>query len=271
MLDVTFAVAVNDRAVLDQCLRRSPDLAGGGFPVIECEGYASASAALNHALDNSTSRYVVCVHQDVYIPAGWVGKLTANIAALADRGTQWAMLGVFGLDREGAEVGRVWSSDVMKEYGSDCDAPRAAVSLDECLLVLDRASGLRFDPDLPHFHLYAADMILQGHAIGRESFAICAPVVHHSVPVKTLRGGYTLAYRYMQRKWKRKLPWPTLIVPLTSGGWALLRGELRRTRARLSRRFVKRQDAVAQSRGQLDPQRLAQLAGYEPAARPCAT
>lgn len=268
MFDVTFAVAVNDRVVLDQCLRRSPDLEGDRYPLIECEGYASASAALNHALDNSSSRYIVFVHQDVYIPAGWIDKLAENIAALADRGTDWAMLGIFGLDREGTEIGQVWSTDVMKEYGSACDGPQSAVSLDECLLVLDRTSGLRFDPNLPHFHLYAADMILQGHEIGRESFAICAPVVHHSVPVKTLRGGYALAYRYMQRKWRRKLPWPTLIVPLTTSGWALLRGELRRTSARLSRRFGKRQTAVSNSRGDLDPMRLAQLAGYEAPRNP---
>ena len=84
--------------------------------------------------------------------------------------------------------------------------------------------GLRFDPDLPAFHLYATDIILQAAARGLRSYAIDAPVVHNSRRnPQPLDRGYRDAYRYMRRKWRDRLPLRTCVVDVTRSGWPMWR------------------------------------------------
>lgn len=260
---IGFVAAVNDRDLLRRCLLSSPDLASTSYPVSLQEGFKSAALALNKGISELDCEYVVCVHQDVYLPSGWVDALTSNIESLSHQSKRWAVLGVIGLDAGGAVVGQTFSTDVMTMYGQSVQGPTEVTALDECVLVINRREIQGLDPGLPHFHLYAADLILTAREHGKSAFVIDAPVLHHSVPVRTLRGGYTLAYRYMQRKWAHRLPWPTLIAPLIGGNGALLAGEYRLYKARLKRFIQKLTGNSLRNRDHLNPVELARTIGIE--------
>ena len=211
---VTIAAAVNDRAVLDACLRHSPDFAADPSVIRVYEGFASAASAYNRALDEAPSDIVVLVHQDVYLPAGFLTALDHRLSALAAVDPSWAVAGVIGVDTADNVVGETWSSGLQRLVGEKVGQPTPVVSLDEVLLVVRRSAGVRFDEQMPGFHLYAADLVLAAARAGRGSYVIDLPIIHHSRPVVRLDAGYRRAYRFMQRKWRASLPISNLVCPI---------------------------------------------------------
>jgi GT2 family glycosyltransferase len=250
---VGIVAAVNDETVLSENLKRSPSIAQGDVPLLELRHQPSASRAYNAGLDASSHDIVVFAHQDVYLPASWLDTLLAAIAALERRQPRWDVIGLVGVTATGKAVGRVWSSGIGRELGEAFADPIEAVSIDEMVIVLRRASGLRFDEKLPGFHLYATDLCLTARAAGAAVHVVHAPAVHNSVPVRTLRGAYLDAYRYLKKKWAPLLPIRTPIAPITRHEIGFWRAEWRRfrTRIRNSRRPPQRRDArlVAQTLG----------------------
>lgn len=220
--EVTVAAAVNDRSVLEGCLKRSPDLARDPGAVRIYEGFASAALAYNKALDDAGSDIIVLAHQDVYLPAGFLARLRKGLAQLAALDPDWAVAGVIGLDGKGAVVGETWSSGLRRLVGEKVASPTPVVSMDEVLLVVRRSAGVRFDDELPGFHLYAADFVLAARRRGRGCYVLDLPIIHHSRPVVRLDRGYRRAYRYMQRKWAGSLPIPNLVCPITRSSLPLL-------------------------------------------------
>lgn len=224
--DFCVAAAVNDREILAACLARSPDISSGRLELKTYEGYSSAATALNAGLDNSTAPFVIFAHQDVYLPGPWLESLIHQIKQIERVHENWGVLGLFGRRTTGEWVGRVWSSGLGREAGEGGFAPAEAATLDELLLVVRRASGLRFDEGLPGFHLYGTDIVTEGHVRGVPAFVVDAPVVHNSRPVKTLKGAYAQAYRYMQKKWRKRLPVLTLICDIEPHPVTLWRAQL---------------------------------------------
>lgn len=225
--------AVNNREILHACLERSPDIASGRVSLSIYEDFPSAAKALNTGLDNSVAPIVIFAHQDVYLPARWLDRLSLQIRQIEQRTPDWSAIGLFGRMINGEHVGRVWSSGMGRELGAGGFAPAEAVTLDELVIILRRASGLRFDEALPGFHLYGTDIVLEGNARGQKAFVVDAPVVHNSKPVRTLRGAYANAYRFMQKKWWSTLPKRTLICDITRGPMTLWRAQFGRYRVRL--------------------------------------
>jgi hypothetical protein len=249
--------AVNRDDVFSANLLSSPDVISGALRLIEKRGHASAGAAYNSGLERAReARVVAFIHQDVYLPAGWVDRVTASIAGLQE---SWAVAGVWGVRSDGQFAGRVWCSGGGREHVGITGTNEVA-SLDEIVLLLNTRHGLRFDPDLPGFHLYATDLILQARQKGLKSFCIDAPVVHNSRRnPQPLDWGYWAAYRYMQHKWAGQLPLKTCVVDVTRFGlpmyrqWA--RNEIRIMRGRITA-APPAPDSVA----------IARRLGYEPAA-----
>jgi hypothetical protein len=230
---VEFAAAVNSHEVLETCLKRSPDVVAGARLRIY-EGYPSASAAYNQALADSTAERLVLLHQDVYLPKGFLDRLNARLDELDRLDPDWAVAGVVGMDEAGAAYGRVWSSGLGRLTGADGGLPAPVDTMDEVLLVVRRASGIGFDPDLPSYHLYATDIVQIAKARGLKSYVIDAKIIHHSRPTLNLGDkGYRRAYRHMQRKWREVLPLPSLICPVEKTSFRLWARDLRmRIRAR---------------------------------------
>lgn len=210
------------------------------------------SQAYNGAIDRCDAPIILFAHQDVYLPAGWLDRAIEALSKLTSSHPDWAIAGPYGVMADGRHVGRVWDATIGRELGGAEFAPAPVGSLDELLLILRRTSGVRFDPQLPDFHLYGTDIVQTALQQGRGAYAVELPVVHNNRPVATLRGGYARAYADARRKWWAQLPIWTSICALSRWPFALWRAQWRR------RRISQRPDALL-----ADAQELARRAGYE--------
>ena len=216
MIDVV--AAVNDERVLGENLLRSPMMSRPDVRFHARRGFGSASVAYSDALTECDADLVVFAHQDVYLPAGWEEQLRAQIAVLEATDPRWAVLGVWGVKADGGHVGCVWSSGLQRVLGASFDRPVPVVSIDEVLIVLRRSSGLSFDPKVPGYHLYAADLVQSALQAGFGCHVVCAPVIHNSRPAPCLGADYFDAYRYLATKWRDHLPLPNPNLPLLPPG-----------------------------------------------------
>lgn len=178
--------------------RRQPD------EVLLYEGMGSAAEGLNRGMREASNDLVVLVHQDVYLPSWWPAQL-ASQWALADRAGQVAVAGAFGVRyREGGRehVGLVVDRDHLLAH--DAELPATVDGLDEMLIVIPRATPLRFDPSLG-WHLYGTDIALQANARGLRVAVLDLPCHHNS-----LLGGVNESYGHSEsvlaRKWPEELP-----------------------------------------------------------------
>jgi hypothetical protein len=205
--DITVVAAVNDDRVLGCNLLRSPDLVmPSGRQLLFQRGFRSASQAYNAAFDEAEHDLVVFVHQDVFLPAGWFDMLTSAVDWLDANACRWGVLGSFGSARQvHGGVGRVFTTG-MGVHGNSIEVPAPVETLDEIVLVLRKSSPLRFDPSLPHFHLYGSDICLESRRLGLDAYAIPAPCVHNTNQVLQLPREFYACYRHLKRKWPRELP-----------------------------------------------------------------
>lgn len=60
---------------------------------------------------------------------------------------------------DGRNAGLVWSNGLGREVRGVCEMPAQAISFDEVVLILRKDSGIRFDEQLPGFHLYGTDIV----------------------------------------------------------------------------------------------------------------
>lgn len=213
MLEWYCIAAVNDDDILAGNLALSPAIAQNPARLITLRDQPSASRAYNEGLKMAEARIYILVHQDVYLPSGWEDRLQHQISWLDEHDPSWAVAGIYGVGVDGRHAGRVWSSGIGKELGVPLVAPVQVQSLDELLIVLKGSCGLRFDNQLPSFHLYGTDIVQSAISAGHSAYVIDAPVVHNSRSVRTLKGGYMEAYNYMRLKWRARLP---IITPVTS-------------------------------------------------------
>jgi hypothetical protein len=235
-------VAVNNEDTLAKNLLRSPLLSNAGVSLQLQKGYRSASVAYNSALSQCKNDFVIFAHQDVYIPAEWEKAVVRNISSLDAVDPDWAVLGVYGVMSSGAQIGYVWSSGLDQMFGNRFDHPVPVESLDELLIILKRSSGVTFDDQLPGYHLYGTDLVQIARSRNRTAYAICAPVVHNSLPSLYLRNDYFDAYKYVARKWKANLPIVTCVAPIVRSPISYLRIRLKHKANEWRYRNVNRQE-----------------------------
>src|SRR6266478_20965 len=97
-MDWSVISATNNEDVLKSCLLNSPDI-GEASEVILQRGYSSAAAAYNSAIDRAQSDILVFVHQDVYLPHGWLASLHRALDLLSKVNPNWGILGVWGVNK----------------------------------------------------------------------------------------------------------------------------------------------------------------------------
>ncbi len=90
---LTVISPVNNENISKRCLLASPDLRSG-VDVILQSGFASAAAAYNSAMQQAKTDLLVFVHQDVYLPEGWVAALLKTIEALTEQEPNWCFGGL---------------------------------------------------------------------------------------------------------------------------------------------------------------------------------
>lgn len=241
--------AVNDDGILANNLERSPLVASGQVGLSCYRGADSASEAYNRGIDESSAPIIVFAHQDVFLPEGWEDGLAEAIAKIEARDPDWAVIGACGVDLAGSHVGHVWSSGLSRRVAGRFGEPRETVCIDEFVIILRSASGLRFDEGLPGFHLYGNGIVQMGRAAGLKSYVANLPAIRNSRPVRSYHGGYADAWCFMQHKWRDSLPIATLTVPITRTVLPLLRSKFR-----LWRTFPQREARATDSR--IDPREL---------------
>jgi hypothetical protein len=250
--DFVVISAVNDRGIVDGCLRRSPDISSGSIPLITIEGAASMPKAYNEGLSKTDRNICVLAHQDVYLPSGFFDLALARLSELEKKEPNWRVAGCYGVKSNGTHVGRVWDVVIGKEIGEANFQPTPVVSLDELLLILHRDTDFKFDEGLPGWHLYGTDLVQSAIEEGRAAVAVELPVVHNNRPISNLKASYSEPYRYARRKWKHRLPIPTTIIPLSYNPWHMWR-------IKAGNHVEKRPDMLM-----ADSVLVARKAGYEP-------
>jgi Glycosyltransferase like family len=205
---LSIVVAVNNRQVLKNNLLQSPDLAAGSMPhqIIVREGFASAGAAYNSGLAEATNDLVAFIHQDVYLPAGWVQAVLESVRALDAKHAPWGVLGCFGVQESTHNgVGEIYSTGWGLQ-GERISQPARVETLDEIVLIIRKSRGLRFDAELPNFHMYGVDVCLAARRRGMECYALPAFCVHNTNQLLQLPREFEAGYRYVKRKWCHYLP-----------------------------------------------------------------
>ena len=222
MTDFVIACASHSEPILSANLARSPLLAT--IPLHVEKDAPSAAIAYNRALDATTAPFVVFAHHDIYLPPGWDRLLAARLAELPP---DWALFGSFGIGLDGSHVGPVWSSSLGSIVGRVPMAPVPVQAFDELLIVLNRATGLRFDETLPGWHLYGTDIVQTARAAGFAAYAGALPCIHNDRYHGVLGTDFNEAYRFMQRKWATALPIRTPITKISRTGLHLRRDRWR--------------------------------------------
>ena len=232
---ITFVVAVNKRDVLEANFEASPCLQGQHqHQIILQEGFRSAPIAYNDAIYKSVNDLIVFCHQDMYFPEHWIEQLQATVQRLEEQGAPWGVLGCSGVTRDRRYLGLVYSVGIGI-IGTSSE-PAEVQTLDEIVLVIRKSSGLRFDQNLPHFHLYGADICLRASAKSLKSYAISALCVHNTLQGSILPDEFYECCSYMKRTWKKELPIQTTCIRITKFNLPIYRRRLREAYERLSHR-----------------------------------
>ncbi len=250
--------------ILDANLKRSPCIADGSVPLSVIPDAASASSGNNRALDAAGANgadVVVLAHHDVYLPLGWDALLRARIAEVAALDPDWGLIGAYGnaMTAQGDVPqghGPVWSSSLSSIIGRMALTPLPALGYDELLLVVRRASGLRFDETLPGFHLWATDMATQARAGGIGAWQTALPLVHNDAFHEGLDASFAAAYQHLRAKWHDRLPLYSPMITLTRSRLTLARWNWRNRRSKDWRK------ALATSPDALDPAAVARRCGW---------
>jgi len=223
LLKWSVIAAVNNQEVLDSCLLRSPEVTKA-TDLIWQRGYASAAQAYNEAIDKATTDILVFAHQDVFLPAGWLSQLQKSLEWFAQNDPQWAVAGIWGVQRSGARCGNVYCTGLGKRLGTDFAPPVEVRTVDELLFVVRKSSGVRFDKNIPGYHMYGTDICLEAQRRGLKTYAISAFCIHNTNGYGMLPWQFWKAYLLMRRKWKQALPIITPCAEITAWCGPMIRG-----------------------------------------------
>ena len=219
--------AVNDERVLQSTLLASPGIQSATEVILQ-RGYSTAAAAYNSAIRKATTDFLVFIHQDVYLPEGWMDAVQNAVGILSQQDPDWGVLGIWGaVDYSDQPVGYLyWTGD--QGYEDPFEGAKEIVSLDEAVLIFRKSSGLRFDEGLPGYHLYGTDICFEARRAGKKCYSISAFCIHNtnSISGKLLPQQFWKCYFYMRRKWKDSLPIVTPCTRISASGWPILRWHL---------------------------------------------
>jgi Glycosyltransferase like family len=241
---ITFVVAVNKKDILERNFLASPCLIGAHpHQIILQENFTSAAAAYNDAIDESVNDLIVFCHQDMFFPSQWMSQLEDALECLKVRDPNWGVLGCCGITADGEYRGYVYSSGV--EIIGAPSEPAEIQTLDEIVLIFRKSSTLRFDQELPHFHLYGTDICLRAAMLGMKNYAISALCIHNTYQAFDLPKEFFECCRHIRRVWKDRLPVQTTCVRITRSSIPLYLRRLKQAYFKYVRRKEHRVSRVA--------------------------
>jgi len=230
MSEFSIISCISKPDVYDECVLHSVNACRNNHgvefvPVLNMEGLYSASLALNVGIDSSKSDILVICHQDVQLLGDdWFGAVKKIISQLED---DWAIVGSAGISMDfmrgdigpwgGAKevdtvaVGSVWDNDDCLDeppYWNGIKEPTKCHCVDECLFILKKSTGLRFDPLFNGFHFYGVDICLQARAAGYGVYCADLPIIHYGKYSASFTSDsrYWTYLRRLHDKWKYQFP-----------------------------------------------------------------
>jgi glycosyltransferase involved in cell wall biosynthesis len=255
LADLCIVVASNDESCLNRNLLASPMVKAGVRVHVEREA-PSAAVAYNRGIASTSEPLIVFAHQDVWFPEGWEKRLEKAMFELDQLDPDWALAAPFGMSGDGVHLGDVWSTSLGRRVGRAVREPTPVRSFDELVIVMKRASGLRFDEELPLWHFYGTDIVLSAINIGKGAYAIDAPVIHNDGFKGRLGPDFTEGYDFLRRKWRDQLPVRTSILWVSATRLPLCLYQLRAWRSVDRRRKVAMDNSA-------EPTHFAGLSGLE--------
>jgi glycosyltransferase involved in cell wall biosynthesis len=229
MPDVSIITCVSRPDVYEKCLlasiaenRRSHDIEI--IPVLNEDNRYSAANALNIGIDVARSDILVFAHQDIRLLYRWFDRLKDVVAELPQ---DWGVLGSAGisldygrqhigrwggaLNTDTVAVGSVWDSDDKLGEPPYWDGQKDTTKVhcaDECVLVLNKKTGLRFDSLFTGFHFYGVDLCLQARAAAYGVYCSHLPIIHYGSYSASFIGDkkYWVYLRLLYNKWRLRFP-----------------------------------------------------------------
>lgn len=223
--DLLFVSCVSDWSVAQQRLLASPCFERDRQPLVLYVNAGSAAAAVNAQLNSQPqARWLVWLHQDVYLPTGWDALFVQRLNEAEQRWPRLAVAGVYGV--RGAP-GQEWRAGHVLDRGQLLHEPSALPcevdSLDELLLAVRVDAGLRLDAALG-FDFYATDLVLQAQAAGLSAVVLDACCEHWSntpsqgAVTDALVQRIAASAAVFEAKWRHRLPLVTPCFAITQPG-----------------------------------------------------
>jgi hypothetical protein len=225
-MTLNFVTCVSDLDVLSKRLLASPCLRDARYPLTACFNAQSAAEAFNAAAMglSGPDAWLVWVHQDVYLPAGWDAQFKTRLMEAQVAFPTLAVAGVYGVSGCGTSSQRAGHVlDRGQLLREPAVLPCRVDSLDELLLAVRCSSGLGLDPSLP-WDFYATDLVLQAQSNGYQSAVVDAYCEHWSdtptngaVP-RRLVERIAASGSVFEAKWAHRLPVQTTWMSVERAG-----------------------------------------------------
>jgi hypothetical protein len=230
---LSFVVGVTDIEILRNNFMASPCVAEAGSPhkVILVRGGPNVTAKLSRGLEQAERDWVVCIHQDVWLPPSWDLQLAQQLEEAERLFGPVGVAGVYGVGDVAAaddfthpmSAERIgWVIDRGRMLKDGPELPARIATLDELLFVKRRDTPLKFDPTLGN-HFYGVDLCLQAQEQGLATVALGALCKHNSCHVGLGEGFHESAAKFA-RKWSHRLPVATPCVIIDREGSVHLLG-----------------------------------------------
>lgn len=229
MPEISIITCISRPDVYEKCLLASINENRGDndieiIPILNEENRYSASNALNVGIDVARSDILVFAHQDIRLLYRWFDRLKEVIDGLP---SDWGILGSAGislnynrsdvgrwggaLNTDTVAVGSVWDADEKLGQPPYWDGLKDTTKVhcaDECVLVLNKKTGLRFDSQFTGFHFYGVDLCLQARAAAYGVYCSHLPIIHYGNYSASFTGNnrYWVYLRLLYNKWRLRFP-----------------------------------------------------------------
>lgn len=214
----SIVTCVSNYDIYEKCLLKSLRLHDNNdnlyevIPIDNRNNAYSASEAYNLGLMIATSDIIINCHQDVSVLDDFFIKLDESILRIKDE--NWGVIGCSGVSiHDQQNVGIVFNSFSSEDINQAIDKKMCyyegiksiteVYSIDECLFVIRKRQGIRFNDELRGFHLYGVDICLNYRANGYKVYATELPIIHYGEFSSSIiyDRSYWKAIRQITKKW----------------------------------------------------------------------
>ena len=205
---LSFVVGVTDIEILRNNFMASPCVTEAASPheAILVRGGPNVTAKLSRGLEQAEHDWVVCIHQDVWLPPSWDLQLVQQIREAERLFGPIGVAGVYGVGEVAAaddftqpmSADRIgWVIDRGRMLKDGPELPARIATLDELLFVVRCDTPLKLDPALGN-HFYGLDLCLQAQEKGLATVALAALCKHNSRHIGLGEGFHESAAKFAQ-------------------------------------------------------------------------